>query len=156
RFSTEAAIAILELSGPRSRPHERAEGFEPPSVKRESQRSVPPKTPKRIKALDTVATVDSLWLYPVKGMRVEALCEAVVGFSGLYGDRYFAFKCTTRPRGFPYLTASQQSRLLQFRPRFRDPARAARPTNLAEAEALAPGLTPVYADPADMVVDVET
>jgi uncharacterized protein YcbX len=106
--------------------------------------------------LDTIATVDSLWRYPVKSMRGEELSEAFVGFSGVYGDRYFAFRCTTRPKGFPYLTASHQSRLLQFRPRFRHPAKAARPTNLAEAEALAPGLTPVYADPADMVVDVET
>jgi uncharacterized protein YcbX len=109
-----------------------------------------------IKALDTIATVDSLWRYPVKSMRGEELSEAFVGFSGLYGDRYFAFKCTTRPRGFPYLTAGHHPGLLQYRPRFRHPAKAARPTNLAEAEAVAPGLTPVYADPADMVVDVET
>jgi uncharacterized protein YcbX len=33
---------------------------------------------------------------------------------------------------------------------------AARPINLAEAEALTPGLNPVFADRADMVVDVET
>jgi len=116
----------------------------------------PANRPKGIKALDTIATVDSLWRYPVKSMRGEELSEAFVGFSGVYGDRYFAFKCTTRPRGFPYLTASHQSRLLQFRPRFRDSAKAARPTNLAEAEALAPGLTPVFADAADMIVDVET
>jgi uncharacterized protein YcbX len=106
--------------------------------------------------LNTIAIVDSLWRYPVKSMRGEEVSEAFVGFSGLYGDRYFAFKCTTRPRGCPYLTASCQSRLLQFRPRFRFPDKAARPINLAEAEALAPGLTPVYADPADMVVDVES
>jgi uncharacterized protein YcbX len=106
--------------------------------------------------LGTIATVESLWRYPVKSMRGEELNEAFVGFSGIYGDRYFAFKCTTRPKGFPYLTASHHSRLLQFRPRFRYPSPAARPTNLAEAEAMAPGLTPVFADPADMIVDVET
>src|SRR5262245_51047624 len=89
-------------------------------------------------------------------MRGEELNEVFVGFSGVYGDRYFAFKCTTRPRGCPYLTASYNPRLLQFRPRFRYPSKAARPTNLAEAEAVAPGLTPVFADPADMIVDVET
>jgi uncharacterized protein YcbX len=100
--------------------------------------------------------VDSLWRYPVKSMRGEELSEAFVGFAGIYGDRYFAFKCNTRPKGAPYLTASLQSKLLQFRPRFRYPDKATRPTNLAEAEALVPGLTPVYADAADMVVDVET
>jgi uncharacterized protein YcbX len=89
-------------------------------------------------------------------MRGEELSEAFVGFSGIYGDRYFALKCSTRPKGCPYLTASHHSGLLQFRPRFRYPSKAARPTNLAEAEAIAPGLTPVFADPDDMVVDVET
>src|SRR6516225_3538965 len=108
--------------------------------------------PNRSKQLGTIATVDSLWRYPVKSMRGEELSEAFVGFSGVYGDRTFAFKCTTRPKGCPYLTASQQPRLLQFSPRFRYPDRAARPTNLAEAESLAPGLNPMYADPADMVV----
>jgi uncharacterized protein YcbX len=106
--------------------------------------------------LVTIATVDGLWRYPVKSMRGEELGEAFVGFSGVYGDRYYAFKCSTRPKGCPYLTASSQPRFLRFRPRFRHPDKAARPTNLAEARALAPGLTPVYADPADMVVDVET
>jgi uncharacterized protein YcbX len=89
-------------------------------------------------------------------MRGEELREAFVGFSGVYGDRCFAFKCSTRPKGCPYLTASYQPRLLRFRPRFRYPEMAARPTNLTEAEALAPGLTPVFADRAGMVVDVET
>jgi uncharacterized protein YcbX len=109
-----------------------------------------------IEALKTIATVDSLWRYPVKSMRGEQLSEAFLGFSGLYGYRYFAFKCTTRPRGFPYLTASYQPRLLRYRPRFRFPSKAAQPINLTEAEALGPGLTPVFADPADLVVDVET
>jgi hypothetical protein len=106
--------------------------------------------------LNTIATVDSLWRYPVKSMRGEELGEAFVGFAGVYGDRCFAFKCSTRPKGCPYLIASYQPRLLQFRPRFRHPDKAARPTNLAEAEALAPGLTPVFADRAEMAVDIET
>jgi hypothetical protein len=67
-------------------------------------------------------------------MRGEERSEAFVEFSGLYGDRYFAFKCTVKPWGFSYLTASHNSRLLQFHPRFRYPAKAARPTNLAECD----------------------
>jgi len=31
----------------------------------------------------TIGTVDSLWRYPVKGMRGEALSEAFMGFAGL-------------------------------------------------------------------------
>jgi uncharacterized protein len=43
-----------------------------------------------------------------------------------------------------------------YRPRYRHPERATKPGNLAEAEAIAPGLTPVYADLSDLMVDVET
>lgn len=45
--------------------------------------------------------------------------------------------------------------MLRYRPRFRQPERAVRPPNLAEAEG-AGGASPVVADPADLAVDVET
>jgi uncharacterized protein YcbX len=34
-----------------------------------------------------IGKVNSLWRYPVKGMRGEELDEAFAGFSGIYGDR---------------------------------------------------------------------
>jgi uncharacterized protein YcbX len=102
-----------------------------------------------------VGRVDSLWRYPVKSMRGEELEEAFVGFSGVYGDRLFAFESAGSPKGFPFLTAREQSRMLLYRPRFRHPDQAARPSNLAEAEAIAPGITPIFADPAELEVEVE-
>jgi hypothetical protein len=54
--------------------------------------------------MDAIATIDSLWRYPVKSMRGEELKEAFVGFSGIYGDRLYAFRSTASPKGFPYLT----------------------------------------------------
>src|SRR5262245_46112939 len=105
--------------------------------------------------MNTIGTVDSLWRYPVKSMRGEELNEAFVGFSGMYGDRLFAFRSSTSPKAFPYLTAREQRKLLQYRPRFRYPDKAARPINLAEAESIGPGLNPVSADPPDLMVDVE-
>ena len=106
--------------------------------------------------MSVIGHVDSLWRYPVKSMRGEELEEAFVGFSGVYGDRLFAFRSTARPKGFPYLTGREQEELLLYRPRFRDPQQAAKPPNLAEAETIAPGLNPVFADPADLAVEVET
>jgi uncharacterized protein YcbX len=106
--------------------------------------------------MSTLGTVDSLWRYPVKSMRGEELAEVFVGFAGIYGDRVFAFKSSAAPRAFPYLTAREQPQLLQCRPRFRHPDRAAGPGNLAEAEALGSGVTPAPADPADLLVEVET
>ena len=104
--------------------------------------------------MSIVGHVDSLWRYPVKSMRGEELDEAFAGFSGIYGDRLFAFKSSASPKGFPYLTAREQTRLLQYRPRFRYPNKAARPVNLTEAESM--GANPVSADPSELMVDVET
>ncbi|MBV8856370.1 MAG: MOSC domain-containing protein [Acidobacteria bacterium] len=106
--------------------------------------------------MTTVATVESVWRYPVKSMAGEELAEGFVGFSGVYGDRCFAFRDSAARRGFPYLNANVQQRMLLYRPRFRHPLRAAAPPNLAEATAIAPGVTPANAEPGDMDLDVET
>jgi uncharacterized protein YcbX len=88
-------------------------------------------------------------------MSGEELDEAFLGFSGMYGDRLFAFTSSAGPKGFPFLTGREQQEMLRYRPRFRYPDKAARPTNLTEAEKLAPGVTPMYAQSAELMVDVE-
>jgi len=104
--------------------------------------------------MSIVGKVESLWRYPVKSMRGEELDEAFAGFSGIYGDRLFAFKSSASPKGFPYFTAREQTKLLQYRPCFRYPDKAARPINLSEAESM--GANPVSANPSELVVDVKT
>jgi len=104
--------------------------------------------------MSIIGKVDSLWRYPAKSMRGEELDEAFAGFSGIYGDRLFAFRSSASPTGFPYLTAREQRRLLQYRPRFRNPDKAARPVNLTEAEKM--GANPISADPSELMLDVET
>ena len=106
--------------------------------------------------MTVVGRVESLWRYPVKSMRGEELREAFIGFSGVLGDRICAFTNSAAPRGFPYLTGRELEPLLRYRPKFRHAAKAAKPVNLAEAEKIAPGITPLYPAPADLVVDVET
>ncbi len=104
--------------------------------------------------MSIVGKVDSLWRYPVKSMRGEELDEAFAGFSGVYGDRLFAFRSSASSKGFPYLTAREQRKHLQYRPHFRYPDKAARPINLTEAESM--GANPLSADLAELMVDVET
>jgi len=106
--------------------------------------------------VNIVGRVDSLWRYPVKSMRGEELRQAFAGFSGVYGDRVYAFRSSAAPNGFPYLTAREHQKMLAYRPVYRYPEKMVAPPNLADAEALAPGVTPVYADSADACVDVET
>ena len=104
--------------------------------------------------MSMIGKVDSLWRYPVKSMRGEELDEAFASYSGIYGDRVFAFRSSVSHKGFPYFTAREQRRLLQYRPHFRNPEKAARPINLTEAEGK--NANPLLADLADLVVDVET
>src|SRR5215467_11626877 len=104
--------------------------------------------------MSVVGKVESLWRYPVKSMGGEELEEAFAGYPGVYGDRVFAFRSSASPTGFPYLTAREQRRLLQYRPRFRNPDKAARPVNLTEAEKM--GANPISADPWELMVNVET
>ncbi len=101
-----------------------------------------------------IGKVDSLWRYPVKSMRGEELDEAFASYSGIYGDRVFAFRSSANHMGFPYFTAREQRKLLQYRPRFRYPDKAARPINLIEAESR--DANPLSADLAELLVDVET
>ena len=104
--------------------------------------------------MSIVGKVESLWRYPVKSMRGEEMDEAFAGFSGVYGDRCFAFRSSASSAGFPWFTARDQRRLLQYRPRFRYPDKAARPINFTEAEKI--GANPLPAEPSELMVDVET
>ncbi len=102
-----------------------------------------------------VGTVESLWRYPVKSMRGEEMDELFVGYAGVYGDRLFAFESSANPRGFPFFTGRDQRQMLRYRPRWRHPAKAARPVNQSEAETLSPMINPITASGAELMIDVE-
>lgn len=104
--------------------------------------------------MTTIGTVESLWRYPVKSMRGTEMPEVFMGFSGIYGDRCYAFKSSAARKGFPYLNANVQQQMLVYRPQFRYPERAFKPPNLIEAESIAPGANPTNGDAEDMIVDV--
>src|SRR5437588_3133974 len=106
--------------------------------------------------MSVIGTVESLWRYPVKSMRGEELDEIFAGYAGVYGDRLFAFESAASPKGFPFLTGREQRQMVRYRPRFRDPEKAARPVNQGEAEKLSPNLNPISADVSELMIDVET
>ena len=103
-----------------------------------------------------IGTVESLWRYPVKGMRGEELPEAFMGFSGFYGDRCYAIRDSAARKGFPYLNGNVQPEMLRCQPQFRHFEKSLKPPNLSEAESLAPGVTPTNADPNDFDLDIIT
>src|SRR4051812_23160765 len=104
--------------------------------------------------MSIIGRVDSLWRYPVKSMRGEEMEEIFAGFPGVYGDRLFAFKTSTGPKGFPYFTGREQRQMIRYRARFRQPHKAARPVNLLEAENN--GAAPLSANAEELMIDVET
>src|SRR5207248_2871128 len=104
--------------------------------------------------MSVIGTVESLWRYPVKSMRGEELDEIFAGFAGVYGDRLFAFESSANSKGFPFFTGRDQRQMIRYRPRFRDPEKAAQPVNWTEAEKS--GANPISATPTELMINVET
>jgi MOSC domain-containing protein len=103
-----------------------------------------------------IGTIGKLYRYPVKSMSSELLAEAFVGYSGIYGDRIYAFKSPTGPAFFPYFTGRDKQEMLLYKPRFRHPENADQPHNWTEAESYSIGITPLFGSEEELVVDVET
>lgn len=69
--------------------------------------------------------IEQIWRYPVKSMRGEMLDDARVTFSGVVGDRVWAFVADTSEKpNFPWHTAREQPELLLYTPRFSHPIAA--------------------------------
>lgn len=89
-------------------------------------------------------------------MRGEEMEEMFAGYAGIYGDRLFAFESSANQKGFPFFTGRDQRQIIRYRPRFRNPEKAARPVNLSEAEKLGSGANPISAGASELMIDVET
>lgn len=106
--------------------------------------------------MSEIGRIDSVWRYPVKSMRGESLPRAFLAFAGLYGDRIYAVQNAKGDPGFPYHTGREQEELILYQPRFVNPHASAEPVNRAAAEAIGPGVKPLYADRAALSVEVTT
>jgi MOSC domain-containing protein len=69
---------------------------------------------------DTIATIEKLYLYPVKSMAGVSVDEAHVGLDGIFGDRQYAFIQAEKAEknSFPWMTARENARMLAYEPRF--------------------------------------
>ncbi|OUS09658.1 MOSC domain-containing protein [Gammaproteobacteria bacterium 54_18_T64] len=102
-----------------------------------------------------IGSIAALWRYPVKSMRGQAIEQAFVAYSGIYGDRLYAFTSSAGPGFFPYLTGRETQDMLLYTPRFRQPDKALQPINWTEAEATSVGITPVFSSADELAMDVE-
>ena len=60
--------------------------------------------------MSIIGNVDSLWRYPVKSMRGEELDETFASYSGVYGDRVFAFRSSANHEDFRFLPARENAK----------------------------------------------
>ena len=72
-------------------------------------------------ALRTIGAIAALNRYPVKSMAGEALAEADLRWSGVRGDREYAFVFADRLRRFPWLSARDVADLVTYRARAAGP-----------------------------------
>lgn len=68
-----------------------------------------------------IGRLKSLWRYPVKSMRGEDLAKAWVSFSGIMGDRVYAFVNPEKKNNFPWLTAREVPEMILFTGEFEHP-----------------------------------
>ena len=68
-----------------------------------------------------IGTVTALARYPVKSMQAEPLQAAELFWTGLHGDRQYAFVKADNTSAFPWLTARDLPDLVLHRARYADP-----------------------------------
>jgi uncharacterized protein len=74
--------------------------------------------------MTVVGHIAALWRYPVKAMAAESVPDAQVSWSGLAGDRRWAFiRDGQVSSGFPWLTIRERPEMARYRPRFAEPGR---------------------------------
>jgi len=96
-----------------------------------------------------IGKIESVWRYPVKSMRGEAMNKVFVGYSGLIGDRVYAIHSDARAARFPWFTARNYAPLIQHKARFTQAGETAAPIN---PEAAHPNLP----DDQSFSVEIET
>ncbi len=71
-----------------------------------------------------VGIVAGLWRYPVKSMAAEALASADLSWTGVTGDRKWAFvRPASEESGFPWYTIRENPAMSTYIPRLLDPQR---------------------------------
>jgi len=106
--------------------------------------------------MEQLGTIETVCRYPVKSMAGEDLTEAFVGYSGIMGDRVYAFVRPDGPKGFPWHTGREQENLLLFRPYFRETEAVTLPRDIEESLGMTPGVNPLFPADTAFAVDVVT
>ncbi len=104
-----------------------------------------------------LGTVESIWRYPVKGMRGEEIPHTYTAFTGLMGDRIYGVVAADGSPGHPWHTGRNQEEFVLYNARYEASENLLLPNNLdASYSEWGPGIDPIYPDSDAFKVGIET
>ena len=104
-----------------------------------------------------IGTIDSVWRYPVKGMRGEEVPHIYTAYTGLMGDRIYGVVAADGDPGHPWHTGRNQEEFVLYKASYVSSEKLLLPKNLdATYSEWAPGIDPLYPDANEFKVNVET
>lgn len=104
-----------------------------------------------------LGTIESIYRYPVKGMRGEEIPHTYTAFTGLMGDRVYGVVAADGDPGHPWHTGRDHEEFILNTPRFHDGEDILLPPTLeATYREWEPGIDPIYPDKNAFRVSVET
>ena len=104
-----------------------------------------------------IGTIESIWRYPVKGMRGEEVPHIYTAFTGLMGDRIYGVVAADGDPGHPWHTGRDQEEFVLYKARYASGEKLLLPQNLgASYSEWEPGIDPIYPDADAFKVNVET
>ncbi len=104
-----------------------------------------------------IGTIESIWRYPVKGMRGQEIPHVYTAFTGLMGDRIYGVVAADGDPGHPWHTGRNQEEFVLYKARYSSDKELLLPDNLdASYSEWEPGIDPLYPDSDEFKVNVET
>ncbi len=104
-----------------------------------------------------IGAIESIWRYPVKGMRGEEIPHTYTAFTGLMGDRIYGVVAADGDSGHPWHTGRDQEEFLLYKASYRSGEELLLPKNLdATYDEWQPGIDPIYPDAEAFKVKVKT
>ena len=104
-----------------------------------------------------IGTIESIWRYPVKGMRGEEIPHVYTAFTGLMGDRIYGVVAADGDPGHPWHTGRDQEEFVLYKASYPSGEELLLPKNLeASYDEWTPGIDPIYPDADAFKVNVET
>jgi uncharacterized protein YcbX len=77
-----------------------------------------------------LGTIDSIWRYPVKGMRGEEVPHIFAAYTGLMGDRIYGVVADDGSPGHPWHTGRNQEEFVLYNARYTSSEDLLAPKNL--------------------------